>query len=87
MTKKGKKFYSRGWHHTKTRGKESLVTCSFCGRKVPRYKTFPVARAFRISDPMLKKELGYRRMPSLLQSKMYACPGCARHRKIVRKKR
>ena len=84
MTKKG--FYSRGWHHTKTRGKEGMVTCGFCGRKVPRYKTFPVARAFRVTDPLLKRELGYGRS-SLGHTKIYACPACARHRKIVRKKR
>ena len=85
MTKKG--FYTRGWTHTKTRGKEGVVTCGFCGRKVPRYKTFPVARSFRITDPLLKRELGYGRGSSLGLTKMYACPGCARHRKIVRKKR
>ncbi len=79
-------FYKRGWHHTKTRGKESTVTCGFCGRKVPKYKTFPVTRGFGISDPMLRKELG-RRRGNLFQSKMYACPACARHRNIVRRKR
>lgn len=84
MVKKG--FYKRGWHHTKTRGKEGIVTCGFCGRKVPRYKTFAVSRTFRISDPLLRKE-GYGRLGSLGHSKVYACPGCARHRKIVRKKR
>ena len=85
MSRKG--FYKRGWHHTKTRGKESMVSCSFCGRRVPKYKTFPVARAFRITDSSLKRELGFSgRVPSLLQNKMYACPACARHRKIVRKK-
>jgi ribosomal protein S26 len=87
MSKKG--FYRRGWHHTKTRGKESLVTCGFCGRKVPKYKTFPVFRGFRITDPLLKQELGVRgrRGLSLASSKVYACPACARHRNIVRKKR
>ena len=87
MVRKG--FYKRGWHHTKTRGKEGMVTCGFCGRKVPRYKTFPVVRSFRITDPLIKKELGVfgRRTLSLAQRKMYACPGCARHRSIVRKKR
>lgn len=78
-------FYRRGWHHTKTRGRESLVTCGFCGRKVPKYKTFPVVRGFRISDPMLRKELG-KQLSSFMQNKVYACPGCARHRNIVRKK-
>jgi len=84
-----KKFYKRGWHHTKTRGKETLVTCTFCGRKVPKYKTFPVRKSYRISDPLLKKELGARSRYgiSLSQSKSYACPACARHRNIVRKKR
>jgi len=87
MSKKG--FYRRGWHHTKTRGKESLVTCGFCGRRVPKYKTFPVFRGFRITDPLLKRELGSRsrRGISLSSSKIYACPACARHRNIVRKKR
>ena len=87
MVRKG--FYKRGWHHTKTRGKESVITCGFCGRKVPRYKTFSVTRGFVITDPLLKKELGIkdRGRFNLMQSKTYACPGCARHRRIVRKRR
>ena len=80
----GREYYKRGWHHTKTRGRETLVTCGYCGRRVPKYKTFPVVKGFRITDPMLKKELG--RQLSFMQSKIYACPGCARHRNIVRKK-
>jgi len=81
-------FYKRGWQHTKTRGKEGVVTCSFCGRKVPKYKTFPVVRGFSITDPLLRQELGHKgRSINLGQSKSYACPACARHRKIVRKKR
>jgi len=78
-------YYSRGWHHTKTRGRESMVTCGFCGRRVPKYKTFPVVRGFRISDPMLRKELGKQQL-SFMQNKIHACPACARHRNIVRKK-
>ncbi len=81
MTKKG--FYKRGWQHTKKRGKESTVSCSFCGRKVPKYKAFTVYRGFRISDPTLRKELG--RRANLSSTKCYACPACARHRKIVKK--
>jgi ribosomal protein S26 len=81
------RYYKRGWSHTKTRGKEGTVTCGFCGRRVPKYKTFPVVRSFGITDPMLKKELGFRRGHSLFQNKIYACPACARHRNIVRKKR
>ena len=83
------KYYKRGWQHTKTRGKEGVVTCSFCGRKVPKYKTFPVVRGFSINDPVLRNELGERGRYGiqLAQIKSYACPACARHRKIVRKKR
>ena len=81
-----RKPYRRGWTHTKTRGRESMITCSFCGRKVPRYKTFPTVKGFRITDPVIRKELGPRN-PFFTQQKMYACPACARHRNIVRKKR
>ncbi|MBN2330758.1 MAG: hypothetical protein JXC85_02990 [Candidatus Aenigmarchaeota archaeon] len=83
------KGYTRGWKHGPGRGKETLVTCAFCGRKVPKYKTFSVVRGFRITDPLLKEELrpGNRRPISLMSSKMYACPACARHRHIVRRKK
>ncbi|MBL7206744.1 MAG: hypothetical protein ISS36_04060 [Candidatus Aenigmarchaeota archaeon] len=80
-----KKFYKRGWHHTKTRGKETSINCGFCGKRVSKYKCFSVVKGMRISDPMLRKELG--QQISLFQNKMYACPACARHRNIVRKKR
>ena len=86
----GKKtYFKRGWNHTKTRGKESIVTCGFCGRKVPKYKTFSTFKGFRISDPMLRKELGARgsRGLTLSMSKVSACPACARHRNIVKKRK
>ena len=81
--------YKRGWSHTKRRGKETSVTCSFCGKRVPKYKTFSVFRDMRINDPMLRNNMGpaARRGFSLLHTKMMACPACARHRNIVRKKR
>lgn len=81
------RYYKRGWSHTKTRGREHTIICGFCGRRVPKYKTFPTVRTFGITDPLLKKELGYRRSLSLSHTKLYACPACARHRNIVRKKR
>ena len=84
-----KSFYKRGWHHSKGRGNESMVTCSFCGRRVPRYKTFGVVKGFRIGDPMLKREMGFmgRNAPTFMQNKARACPACARHRNIVRRKK
>jgi small subunit ribosomal protein S26e len=77
-----KESYKRGWHHTVKRGKETTITCSFCGRQVPKYKTFVVYKGFKINDPLLKTS-----KRGLLSSvKMYACPSCARFHRIVRKK-
>ncbi|RLI98558.1 MAG: hypothetical protein DRO99_00380 [Candidatus Aenigmatarchaeota archaeon] len=82
-----KSFYKRGWHHTKGRGNESMVTCSFCGKRVPKYKTFSVVKGFRISDTVLRQMGGRRGMPAFMQNKARACPACARHRNIVRRKK
>ena len=84
-----RQYYKRGWSHTKTRGKEGTVTCGFCGRRVAKYKTFPTVKGFSINDPVIRAEVGARgrRGLNLLSSKVYACPACARHRNIVRKKR
>ena len=87
----GRQYYKRGWSHTKTRGKEGTVTCGFCGRKVPKYKAFPTFKGFSLNDPVIKAELGSRggnrRGLMLSSTKVYACPACARHRNIVRRKR
>ncbi len=85
----GRQYYKRGWTHTKSRGRESMVTCSFCGRRVPKYKAFPTFKGFGISDPAIRSELGERGRHglTLMSAKVYACPACARHRNIVRKKR
>jgi len=81
----GKGFYKRGWSHTKTRGKENVISCDFCGRKVPKYKTFAVYRGFRITDPLVRQELKGKGL-NLGSTRSLACPACARHRKIVKKK-
>ena len=81
-----KSYYKRGWHHTKTRGRESVITCGYCGRKVPRYKTFPVVKGFRITDPLIKREVNSKQV-FFGQQKIYVCPACARHRNIVKKKK
>lgn len=77
--------YKRGYHHTKSKGHESNVICGFCGRSVPRWKTFSTYRGFRISDPVLRKQIDPRQM-SMFERKIYACPSCARHRGIVQVK-
>ncbi len=78
--------YKRGYHHTKGRGHESSIKCSFCGRSVPRWKTFITHRGFRVTDPVLKKQLDMRHV-STFSTKMHACPSCARFRGIIKIKR
>lgn len=73
--------YKRTHKHGKGRGDEQTVVCSFCGKKVPKYKTFSVQRGFSISDSSLRKELS-RDILMTPTRKLYACPSCARHRKI-----
>jgi ribosomal protein S26 len=81
------KHYTRGWSHTKSRGRENTVNCGFCGKLVPRYKTFPIVKGIRINDPMLRGMPGWGiHGLNMMQSKIYACPACARHRSIVRKR-
>lgn len=75
--------YKRGYSHTKSRGSESNVDCGYCGRKVPRWKTFVSYKGLRINDPIIIKQMDPRQI-SMSQIKIYACPSCARHRGIVK---
>ena len=75
--------YRRGWTHGTERGHEGTINCGFCGRLVPRWKTFPVYRRFGINDPVIRAQMDPRRM-SLVERKLYACPSCARFRGIVK---
>jgi ribosomal protein S26 len=77
--------YKRGYRHGRGhgRGHETTVTCGFCGKLVPRWKTFPVFRRFGINDPLIKQQLDWRRL-SMFERKVYACPSCARFRGIVK---
>lgn len=82
------KFYRRGWKHGKGRGRESTVSCSFCGKSVPKYKTFSVMKEVSVRDPVIRQETGFgRNSLSIFHNKQYACPACARHRNIVRKRK
>ena len=76
--------YTRKYEHTKSRGHEALVTCGYCGKKVPRYKTFVRYSGFRINDPTILKQVD-RRFIHMASQKMYACPKCARFFRIVKR--
>jgi len=73
--------YRRKYSHTKSRGKERVITCGVCGREVPRWKTFFVNKRFTIRDPVILQQVD-RRMIHLLNKKMRVCPSCARFWKI-----
>jgi len=76
--------YTRRYLHTKSRGRESLVVCGYCGKKVPRYKTFTKTRGFRITDPGILQQVDKRQL-HMVRYKVYACPSCARMRGIIQK--
>ena len=75
--------YKRTYSHTKSRGKERRVRCSFCGKNVPRWKALTKYRSFRINDPVVRKQVGRYRIHTSGQ-KMFVCLACARHRKIMK---
>lgn len=74
--------YKRSYKHTKRRGRETTVSCGICGREVPRYKTFTIYRKFRITDPLILKQVD-RRMIHLMGRRIRVCPACARFRGIA----
>ena len=78
--------YTRKYQHGKGRGHEQLVNCGYCGKKVPRYKTFLKFKGFRITDPSILKQVD-RKYIHMNRQKMYVCPKCARFFKVVQKGR
>lgn len=71
--------YKRTYQHTGGRGHEKYINCGYCGQRVPRYKTFVAYKGFRITDPMIRREV----KTMSFQKKIYICPKCARHRGVV----
>lgn len=76
--------YTRKYAHTQSRGHEQLVLCGYCGKRVPRYKTFIKHKGFRISDPSILQQVD-KRMIHMFTQKMYICPSCARFHKVVQR--
>jgi len=72
--------YKRGYKHVKGRGRESLVECDGCGRRVPRYKTFVVRRGMRFGPDIMNQV--DRRFVHMMVRVSRFCPACARFRKV-----
>ncbi len=73
--------YVREYKQSKARGKDYMVRCDGCGRKVPRFKTFVTYRGLRL-DYDIVKMVG-RKNISVTRVKAYYCPKCARNLGIV----
>ncbi|MFH1229642.1 MAG: hypothetical protein V1678_04445 [Candidatus Aenigmatarchaeota archaeon] len=74
--------YKRSYSHTKSRGSENAVLCTYCKRRVPRWKAFVKFKGFRINDPTLMRQIPRYQIHTFSQ-KVYVCPSCARSRQIV----
>lgn len=74
--------YKRGYKQTKSKGSRRSVRCSFCGKKVPRFKAFKTKSGMNISDPAVLDKVDKKDI-HLPKNVQWACPSCARFRGIV----
>ena len=65
------------------RGKETIVICESCGRKIPRNKAVAFEKAVRFNTE-LKNSNDVRFFEKM---KVYYCISCAKHRGIFEKKK
>ena len=64
------------------RGKEPLVTCDNCGRKMPRNKAVSYEKVIRFgTDPSDKNNVRF-----MSSRKIYYCISCAKHKGIFERK-
>ncbi len=73
--------YKREYKQSSGRGKDYVIRCDGCGRKVPRFKTFVSYEGFRL-DPELVRLIGRKNVHTSMIKKHY-CPKCARNLGIV----
>ena len=65
------------------RGKEPLVTCDSCGRKMPRNKGVTYEKSIRFgTDPNSDNNVRF-----VSSRKVYYCISCAKHRGIFERKK
>ncbi|MCL4371984.1 hypothetical protein M1373_01555 [Candidatus Marsarchaeota archaeon] len=65
------------------RGKETLVICESCGRKIPRNKAVAFEKAISFSTDMKTAN----DVRFFEKRKVYYCISCAKHRGIFEKKK
>ena len=67
----------------KRRGREKLVICASCGRRVPRDKSVRFDRRVTYSTDLKSKD----DIRTSLTVEAYYCVSCGKHRKIFEKKK
>lgn len=81
MTSKKKKKKKWG-PYRKSSGRKRTVSCTFCGRSVPRTKATPVMQGMKMGG---LRSVGIKRDQLMLPTyKFYACISCAKHRKLLK---
>lgn len=60
------------------------MSCGYCKKQVPRFKTFVKFRGFRLTDPTVLAQID-RRYIHTFRQKIYVCPSCARFHRIVQR--
>ncbi len=73
--------YVREYKQSKSRGKDYVIRCDGCGRKVPRFKTFVSYKGFRLDYDIIK--MVGRENVHVSAIKAHYCPKCARNLGIV----
>jgi len=66
-----------------TKGREKLVNCASCGRRVPRTKAVSYQRGVVYSTDLKTAD----DIKVFERRKEYYCPSCGKHRKIYDKKK
>lgn len=75
--------YKRGYKQTKSKGSRQNVRCSYCGRRVPRFKAFKTKKqGIHINDPAVLKQVDQKDI-HLPENVQWACPKCARFYGII----
>ncbi len=66
----------------KTRGRERLLNCDSCGRRIPRDKAVSYSQVTVYSTDLKNND----DVRTMLRREMHYCPSCGKHRHIYAKK-
>lgn len=70
----------------KTRGRERLLNCDSCGRRIPRDKALRYDNVTVYSTDMKNMGEGAQDVRTMLRREQHFCPSCGKHRRLYQKK-